>query len=209
MTSPDGKKFRIVVAPLPDEIVCRGMLAPSMIAHVLVGKYTMGLPFYRLEQRFAWEGCPIDRGTMCRYAEDIGATLGAIVEAARKEAIATAFCLATDATGVALQPTLLDDGRRQPCRKGHFFVTLADRDHVFFDYQPKHTSLTAWQMFKGFSGYIQADAHVIYDALFRGTPPEGADGEDEATRGPPPKEVGCWSHYPERAVIRSIVATAA
>ncbi len=209
VTSPDGRKFRIVVAPLPEEIVCRGMLAPSMIAHVLVGKYTMGLPFYRLEQRFAWEGCPIDRGTMCRYAEDIGATLGAIVEAARKEAIATAFCLSTDATGVAIQPTLLDDRGRQPCRKGHFFVTLADRDHIFFDYQPKHTSLAVWEMFKGFSGYIQADAHVIYDALFLGIPPEGAGEEDEASRGPPPKEVGCWSHvrrkFWEAAVCKHLV----
>jgi hypothetical protein len=50
-------------------------------------------------------GLSLDRDTMCRYAEHIGATLGCIVEAARKEAIATAFCLSTDATGVAIQPT--------------------------------------------------------------------------------------------------------
>jgi hypothetical protein len=30
-------------------------------------------------------------------------------------------------------------------------------------------------MFKGFSGYVQADAHAIYDALFKGIPPDGAD----------------------------------
>jgi len=62
-----------------------------------------------------------------------------------------------DATGVAIQPTPLQDGKHQPCRKGHFFVTLADKDHVFFDFQPRHTSLAVWQMFKGFSGYVQAD----------------------------------------------------
>ena len=44
----------------------------------------MGVPFYRLEQKFALEGAGVDRSTMCRYAENIGATLGAIVEAARK-----------------------------------------------------------------------------------------------------------------------------
>ena len=63
-------------------------------------------------------------------------------------------------------------------------------------------------MFKGYSGYIQADAHVIYDALFRGIPPPGAEEtEDEkSTRGPPPKEVGCYSHarrkFWEAAVCR-------
>ncbi len=203
--APTEKHFRIVTAPMPKEIVPRGILAPSMIAHVLAIKYVLGVPFYRYEQQCAREGFSLDRGTMCRYAEHVGATLGCIVEAARKEAIATAFCLSTDATGVAIQPTPLLDGKRQPCRKGHFFVTLADKDHVFLDFQPKHNSLAVWQMFKGFSGYVQADAHVIYDALFKGIPPEGADDNPDQCR-PPPIEVGCFSHarrkYWEAAVCK-------
>ena len=139
---------------MPKEIMKRGMLAPSMIAHLLAMKYVLGVPFHRYEQQCTREGFSLDRGTMCRYAEHVGATLGCIVEAARKEAIATAFCLSTDATSVAIQPTRLEDGKRQPCKKGHFFVTLADKDHVFLDYQAKHTSLTVWNMFKGFSGYV-------------------------------------------------------
>jgi transposase len=197
--------FHIVTAPAPKEILKRGMLAPSMIAHLLAMKYVLGVPFHRYEQQCAREGFSLDRGTMCRYAEHVGATLGCIVEAARKEAIATAFCLSTDATGVAIQPTRLEDGKRQPCRKGHFFVTLADKDHVFLDFQAKHTSLTVWNMFKGFSGYVQADAHVIYDALFKGLPPQGAE-EIPGECGPPPTEVGCFSHarrkYWEAAICR-------
>lgn len=180
---------RIVVAPAPKLLFPRGILGASMIAHILFEKYVMGVPFYRQEEQSAAEGFRISRATMCRYAEDAGATLGAIVEAARAEALATAFGLSTDATGVAIQPTPLEDGKpskRQACRKGHFFVTLADRDHVFFDYQPKHNSAAVLEMFKGFSGYVQADAHAIYDALFRGSSDDNASS--------PPKEVGCWSH---------------
>src|SRR6478736_978721 len=96
----------------------------------------------------------------------------------------------TDATGVAIRPEPLPDGRRQPCRKGHFFVVLADKKHIFFEFQPKHTSAAVCEMFRGFSGYIQADAHAIYDALFRGDAVEaGAD---------PPIEVACWSHARRR-----------
>jgi len=204
-TADAPRGFRFVTAPMPKEIMKRGMLAPSMIARLLTMKYVLGVPFYRYEQRCAVEGFALDRGTMSRYAEHAGATLGCIVEAARKEAIATAVCLSTDATGIALQPTPLGDGKRQPCRKGHFFVTLADKDHVFLDFQPKHTSLTVWNMFKGFSGYVQADAHVIYDALFKGVPPEGAE-EEPGERGPPPIEVGCFAHarrkYWEAAICR-------
>ncbi len=194
----------IRVAPMPKEIVPGGLLAPSAIAHVLAMKYVLGVPFHRYEQQTAREGFKIDRGTMCRYAEHVGATFGCIVEAARKEAIATAFCIATDATGVAVQPTRIE-GKHQACRKGHFFVSLADKDHVFLDFQPKHTSLTVWEMFKGFRGYVQADAHAIYDALFQGLPPRGAT-EKEGECGPPPLEVGCFSHarrkYWEAAVCK-------
>lgn len=187
--APVEGRTQLITAPLPKELFRRRLLAPSMIAYILVSKYMMGLPFYRLEQKLAYDGVGIDRGTMCRYAEDAGATLGAIVLAMRDEALAESFCLSTDATGVSIQPTPIEDGKRQPCRKGHFFVVLADRDHVFFEYQPKHTSAAVSDMFKGFTGYIQADAHAIYDALFRGpaSPEAGSDTEL-------PKEVGCWSH---------------
>ena len=163
------------------------MADASLLAHILYAKFRTGLPLFRQEAAFATCGVPIDRGTMSRWAEDVGANLGFIVEAARVEALAKSFCLATDATGIAVQPTPLADGRRQACRKGHFFVTLADHDHVFFDYQPKHTSAAVCSMFRGFQGYVQADAHAVYDALFRG------DGERD-----PPTEVGCWSHARRR-----------
>jgi hypothetical protein len=195
--APPGEppRARFVTAPLPKELGRRPLLAPSLIAHVLVMKYVLGVPFYRLERRLADEGAPLDRGTMSRYAEDVGATLGALVEAARDDAFATAFCLSTDATGVSIQPGPIaerDAPGRAACRKGHFFVVLADRDHVFFEYQPKHTSAAVCAMFRGFSRHIQADAHAVYDALFRGSAPRGAPADEP--RGPPPTEVGCWSH---------------
>jgi transposase len=114
--------------------------------------------------------------------------------------------LATDATGVSIQPTRLNDengGRkRQACRKGHFFVTLADHDHIFFSFEPKHTSEAVCKLFAGYTGYIQADAHAIYDALFRGS--NGA-GAAEGAQGPP-SEVGCWSHA-RRKFYAAAVAT--
>lgn len=188
---------KMVTVPLPRELFPRAMLAPSMIAHTVVRKYRWGLPFHRMARMLAADGITIADSTMCRYAEDLGATLGCIVEAAATEAKRTAFCLATDATGVCIQPVPTD--RRQPCRKGHFFVVLADRDHVFFEYQPKHTSTAVCEMFRGFSGYIQADAHAIYDAIFRG---EARSGPGD----PVPHEVGCWSHA-RRKVWEAAVTT--
>ena len=182
----DGERAIILTAPLPPLLIRRGLLAPSMLAHVLVQKFRFGMPFFRQEEQLHADGIELDRGTMARSTEDIGACFGAIVQACVDDSRKNAFCLCTDATGVAIRPEPLPDGRRQPCRKGHFFVVLADKKHVFFEFQPKHTSAAVCEMFRGFSGYIQADAHAIYDALFRGDAVEsGAD---------PPIEVACWSH---------------
>lgn len=183
----EGESAELVTVPKPKQVYERGLLAPSFIAHLLTKKFRWGMPFHRVSLELASEGIDVDDSLMCRYAEHVGATLGAVVLAMAKEARETAFCLSTDATGVAIQPTRLPGGKRQACAKGHFFVVLADKDHIFFEYQPKHTGDAVCAMFRGFSGYIQADAHCIYDALFRGK--ARVRPEDK-----PPDEVACWAH---------------
>lgn len=186
----DGSRFTIVTAPLPPLLIRRGLLAPSMLARILVQKFRFGMPYFRQEELFEADGISLDRGTMARSSEEVGACFGAIVLACADDARKHAFCLSTDATGIAIRPEPLPDGRQQPCRKGHFFVVLADKKHVFFEFQAKHTSAAVCEMFRGFSGYIQADAHTIFDALFRG---DAVDDESEA-----PLEVACWSHVRRR-----------
>jgi hypothetical protein len=68
---------------------------------------------------FRTQGVRVDDSMMCRYAEHVGATLGCIVDVCAAEAKATAFCLSTDATGVAIQPPATAGRPRQACRKGH------------------------------------------------------------------------------------------
>jgi transposase len=186
----DGPRYTLVTAPLPPLLIRRGLLAPSMLARVIVQKFRFGMPYFRQEELLEADGISLDRGTMARSSEEIGACFGAIVLACADDARKHAFCLSTDATGISIRPEPLPDGRRQPCRKGHFFVVLADKKHIFFEFQPKHTSAAVCDMFRGFSGYIQADAHTIYDALFRG------DAVDDASEAP--SEVACWSHVRRR-----------
>jgi transposase len=189
-TEPASARVTIVTTPLPHLLIRRGLLAPSMISRVIVQKFRFGMPFFRQEEQLEADGIALDRGTMARTVEDVGASLGPIVLATVDDARKNAFCLSTDATGVAIRPEPLADGRRQPCRKGHFFVVLADKKHIFFEFQAKHSSAAVCEMFRGFSGYIQADAHAIYDALFRG------DAVDDPTSAP--VEVACWAHARRR-----------
>jgi len=184
----------IVTAPMPPQLLPGSYALPSLLAHIASDKFCDGLPLHRQEDRFARLGATIHRSTMARWLEEVGAIMGAtIVEAMRKEALATAFCIATDATGVLVQPDPRPDKKRQPCRRAHFFVQIADADHVFFEYTPVETSAVVRELFRGFSGFVQADAKSVYDVLYR--LPHERDPVDD---GPPDlavrHEVGCWSH---------------
>jgi len=196
----------IELAPIPTELVPRCMAAPSTLAFVATSKYCDGLPLYRLEQIFSRWGFPLDRGTMSRWIEQLGGVFGAtVIAAAKTHAFATAFCILTDATGFAVQPGPSDGGPRRPCRKGHYFVQIADRDHIFFEFTSKETSDTVRAMFRGFGSYIQADAKSVYDVLFR--PPAELDPLDD---GCVRKEVACWAHLRrkiwEAALAKHVVA---
>jgi transposase len=195
----------IETAPLPPELIRRCMAAPSTLAHIITQKFSDGLTLYRLEDISARDGAPLDRGTMSRWVEELGATCGATVIAAmRADAMANAFCIATDATGFAVHPGARD-GPRRPCRKGHYFVQIADREHIFFEFTPRHTTKVVRALFKGFEGYVQADAASVYDALFRPSSDEDPDGD-----GCERREVACWSHarrkYWEAALSKEPVA---
>ena len=203
-----GLDASLVTAPLPVEILPRSIATPSLLARIASDKHTDALPLYRQEERAEREGVPIDRGSMSRWLEEVGNLCGAtVVEAMRREALASAFCIATDATGVLVQPIRTHEKTaRQACRRGHFFVQIADRDHVFFEYVERETSAAVHRLFRGFTGYVQADAKSVYDLLFR-APGAGDEVEpDGASR----VEVGCWAHarryFYEAAITKSPLA---
>ena len=168
-----GSDTTILVADMPDEMIPGGIAAPGALAHVIAAKFADHIPFHRQEQMAAREGFPLSRGTMCGWAAGCHELSHLLVDAMMKDAIDHAHVIATDATGVLVQSP-------GACKRGHFWVCIADRDHVFFRYTPRHTKAEPKALFAGFRGYVQADAAGVYDALFR-----QLDG---------PTEVGCWAH---------------
>jgi transposase len=192
-TTTDEGTPTLATTPMPPRTFPRSLAAPSLLAKIIVDKYADGLPLYRQEERFAREGLDLDRGTMCRWTEDAGMTAGCVVLAAKKDAFDTSFCISTDATGIGILPEPSATKARQPCRRGHFFVMVADRDHVLFEYVPRETSDAVREMFHGYSGYVQADAKNTYDVLFHRPDPAFDWDESEARH-----EVGCWCHARRR-----------
>jgi hypothetical protein len=143
----------VITTAMPDELLPRSVLAPSMAAHVMMENVGKGLPLFRLEDTFAREVVAIDRGTLARMKKLVGDRLGAtVVRAMHQHALATAFCISTDATGVCVQPIYSHEKGSQPCKKGRFLVMIADRDHILFKYLEKEDGRSIYEKFFGLHG---------------------------------------------------------
>jgi transposase len=201
----------VITTSMPDEMLPAALAAPSLAAHVIMENIGKGMPLFRIEDSFAREGVTIDRATLSRWKKLVGDRLGqTIVKVMQEHALATAFCIATDATGVCVQPIYSQEKGRQPCKKGHFLVQIADKDHIFFEYLERETSAKISQAFFGFSGYVQADAKSVFDVLFSDAAAVSGRHDDVEPDGCVRTEVGCWyhcrKHMWEAAVAKSAVA---
>jgi len=111
---------------------------------------------------------------MIRSTLDFSAVerLRALPAASRPHKGRTKPYLCIDSTGVLVQ-------QREKCRTGHFWVVIAPRRHVLFEYTPQHTGDAVDQVLGDYRGYVVADAHAVYDHLY--------------TSGNV-VEVNCWAH---------------
>ncbi|WP_437964501.1 IS66 family transposase [Sorangium sp. So ce260] len=161
----------VVIADVADSPVPRSLAGPGLLAHVLVSKYGDHLPLHRQEKIFERQGVHLARSTLCGWVGSCAEVLGHLVSAMAKDAL-SAHCIAIDATGVLVQA-------KDKCRRGHFWVLVADRDHVLFRFTPRHNQDGPKAFLRGYKGYVQADASSVYEELFR---------TEQVT------EVGCWAH---------------
>lgn len=162
-TTPDdgaaAPDVLLVTAPIPGA-VWPGVLAdPSAIAHAIVSKYDDLLPLHRQEGITRREGFAVSRSTLCGWCSPADKVLVRIVDAMFADAKATAFCMATDATGAPVRE------KGATCDPWHVFVFVADQSHVVFRYSRTHDSLALGTMLRGYRGYLLGDATSIYSPL--------------------------------------------
>ncbi len=165
----------VFTTPAPQAPLARCMAGPGLLAYVLLCKYGDHLPLHRQEQIFARFGLALARSTLCGWVAACAELLGYIVEAMSKDALSSPW-IAIDATGVLVQA-------KEKCRRGYFWVLVAGDDHVLFRYTPRHTQDGPKRFLQGYKGYVIADAHSVYEQLYR---------TEEVT------EVGCWAHCRRR-----------
>ncbi|MEW6268343.1 MAG: IS66 family transposase [Thermodesulfobacteriota bacterium] len=149
----------------------RGLAGPGLLADSVVRRWQDHLPLHRLESIYAREGLALARSTMCGWHADLADLAKPLVAAMWQDGFTCPY-LCTDATGVLVQA-------KDKCRGGHFWVVVAPERHVLYAYSPKHDSAAVDRLLAGYRGHLVADAHAVYDHLYK----SGLV-----------VEVGCWCH---------------
>lgn len=166
---------RIITAKKPPQPIPGGLPGPGLLAHVGTTKYVDHVPLHRQERQFTRHGLSLSRQTTCDWALAGAELLLSLYELLKQEVLRSGV-LHTDATSVKIR-----DARKKIKRTGYFWPYVGDEEHplIAFDYTSTHSREGPATFLQSFRGFLQADAHNVYDGLY-------SDGRIV--------EVGCWAH---------------
>ena len=70
----------VKIAPVPAQIIEKGIATPGLLAFILVGKFCDAIPFYRQEKQFARIGVELSRVDFCNWAVEAALKCDPLVE---------------------------------------------------------------------------------------------------------------------------------
>jgi transposase len=78
----------LIQAPVPAQVIDKGIPTAGLLAHVMVAKYADHLPLYRQEKIFGRAGLVISRSTLAQWVGQTGVQLQSLVDALREAVLA-------------------------------------------------------------------------------------------------------------------------
>lgn len=172
-TCQDG----VVVAPVPDKMIERGLPGPGLMTEIITGKYKDHLPVHRLHERFKRLGVDIPQSTMTGWISQVAEEMLRPIAELQRKKVLQSVVLQTDDTGIKVQD------RKHPGNifRGYYWFYVGDGRDVYVDFTPGRGRDGPSAFLKGrIGGYLQVDGYSVYDKLFK-------DHTDWT-------EVGCWMH---------------
>lgn len=170
-------KTTIVKADAPKPLISGSLASPSLVAHIAYQKYSNGMPLYRLEKGFQYDGLNISRQNMANWVINCAmnyllAIYMLMIGFLRKETV-----LHADETSVQV----LHEPDRAAQSKSYEWVYRtsgdSERKIVIYDYKETRKQEHPKEFLKDFKGYLHTDGYQVYHNL----PPDIVI-------------VGCWAH---------------
>lgn len=175
----EGKKGEksVTIAPPPVQLIPKSIATPSLLAHILVSKYSDSLPFYRQEQQFARYGFKLSRTNMCNWTREVSLKCQPIIELLR-ECLLCGPLIQIDETPFQV----LREPGRSFASKSYMWLFRGGppgKEVVLYHYDPGRSVQVAVDFLGDYRGYVQIDGYPGYNFL---------------DSNPAIVLVGCWAH---------------
>ena len=151
-------------APVPAQVIDKGVPAAGLLAQVLVAKYGDHLPLYRQQKIFTRAGLELPRSTLADWVGRCGVALQPLVDELRK-ALHQQNVLHADETPVAM----LKPGNKKTHRAYVWAYTstpFCELNSVVYDFAPSRSGEHARSFLKGWQGKLVCDDFAGYKASF-------------------------------------------
>ena len=173
----------ITQPPAPFHAIARGFAGPSLLAMMLIEKYTNHQPLNRQSEQYAREGIDLSVSTMADHVGACAATLRPLYELIKAHVFAAERIHGDDTTVPVLAKVKTRTGRIWTYVRDDRPFGGADPPAAVFFYSPDRASIHPEQHLAGYCGILQADAYAGFNTLY------------EPDRRPGPiMEAGCWAH---------------
>lgn len=167
----------VKIAPVPPQIIPKGIASSGLLAHILTAKFEDGLPFYRQEKQFSRLGVDLGRATMCNWAMKAAGQCTPLLEMLQSEILSGPLVNADETT-----VQVLAEPGRSPTTQSYMWIFRGGDPHTpttVYQYHPSRSGDVARTFLRDYQGAVQTDGYSGYNFL------------DEA-RGV--VHVGCWAH---------------
>jgi transposase len=154
----------LIQAPVPPQVIDKGIPTAGLLAQVLVAKYADHLPLYRQEEIFGRAGLAIPRSTLAQWVGACGMKLEPLREAMKALLLKRAVLHADETPMPMLKPGLKHTHRSYLWAYG---TTAFDPEQmVVYDFAEGRGGVHARTFLGEWKGALVCDDYQGYDALF-------------------------------------------
>lgn len=168
----------IVTAPMPAQVIDKGIPAPGLLAQVITAKHEDHLPLFRQEKIYQRSGVHIARASMASWVGQAGVALEPLAQALREHVFGQSVVHGDETPVKLLMP---GEGKTKTAYDWAYRTSDLETNEraVVFDFCTSREGKHARRMLEQFEGVLLVDDYAGYKALFK----------NEHVI-----EAGCWAH---------------
>ncbi|PLA73673.1 IS66 family transposase, partial [Hydrogenovibrio sp. SC-1] len=125
---------RLIQAPMPAQIIDKGLPTAGLLAHLLLAKYVDHLPLYRQEKIFERAGVALSRSTLAEWVGICGVHLTPLADALKNELLKQAVVHADETPVPILKPG--NKKTQQGYVWAYASTSFSDLKAVYYDFSP-------------------------------------------------------------------------